>query len=237
MGLYFDQQTEQLKARRVVPPPDDVDQRAPDAPLIVPFKEGWAVQPPQPPAFRARLRHSALFPWDADFNDNASKLFVPGPQGFENQAWQPPAPARASRPALLFAATSRGDEGTQAPFVPPWLFASPLQTFPALQSDVRSATPSYNAGPQVGAIKSMPNIVNPTVLKAAPGTLFAINVVAAGSGGGALYDAATLLGAVIQNQVCAIPTTATQPIVLDWPCQAGILLVPGTGQVLSAKWV
>jgi hypothetical protein len=74
-----------------------------------------------------------------------------------------------------------------------------------------------------------------TVLKAAPGRLVRINVVVAGSAAGSANDVATTGAAGVGNQIAAIPNTIG-PIPLDWPCATGIVIVPGTGQTLTAAF-
>ena len=111
-----------------------------------------------------------------------------------------------------------------------------FSSFPNNQANPASATPSYNAGPQIGAIYSLPNITEPTLLKASPGTLFAITLVAGGSVAGGFYDCNIIAAASQATQVSPIPTTGGPVFLFEWPCQYGIVIVPGAGQVLAAKW-
>lgn len=192
---------------------------------------GWEVQAVQPPAIRFWQKIAALLPGDAaDINDQRPMIF-PFAGGWEIQSFQPPVPAR--RPSSMSAALARGDDGNAAILVPPWVFATAATTFPDSQAVAAAAIPSWNAGPQIGAVKSMPNIITPTVLKAGPGTLFAVTVVVAGTAAGGAFD---VNQNVAVNEFFVIPNTPGIYI-LEWPCQQGILLVPGAGQTLAAKWV
>ena len=163
-----------------------------------------------------------------------SKLAIPFAEGWKIELFQPPVVSRKA--SAVAAATQRGDEGNQFILIPPWLMASPRATFPNYQANPAAATPSYNAGPQVGSISSMPNIINPTLLKASPGTLFAIVVVAGGTGAGAFYDCNSIAAASSLTQVSPIPTSGGPLFLFEWPCQYGIVVIPGAGQVLAAKW-
>jgi len=243
MGLYFDQQQQedQFRPRRGLaagtfdPSSGYVD----SAPLFVDlYKEGWAVQPVQPPALRFWQRiGGAMRGDDGGFGDFASPLKVPPVEGWRVQDFQPQYPfnPNGSSPRPQAGALARGDDGIYGIFVPPWAFAKPNLSFPDVQSDVRAATPSYDAGAQVGAIKSQPNIYQPTLLKAAPGYVFSLVVNTAGSAPGTINDCTTIGAASAANQVAPIPNT-TGVYKLDWPFQNGIVIVPGTGQVIAAKW-
>jgi hypothetical protein len=93
----------------------------------------------------------------------------------------------------------------------------------------------YPITPRPGGSLSSLNISAATVVKARPGTLFRVSVTTAGSAAGAVYDAATTGGNVAANLVAAIPDAAGV-IELEWPVANGILIVPGTGQVLSVSY-
>lgn len=88
--------------------------------------------------------------------------------------------------------------------------------------------------PRYGGNASKLDISTPTVVKAAPGTLFRVSVTTAGSTTGAIYDAASGSGTAAQL-VATIPET---PGVYEfvWPCFSGILVVPGTAQVVSVSF-
>ena len=60
-------------------------------------------------------------------------------------------------------------------------------------------------------------------------------VVVAGTVPGSVNDAATVAGAAVANQVFAVPNTVGSYLV-DFPCLAGIVVTPGTGQTLSVSY-
>ncbi len=87
-----------------------------------------------------------------------------------------------------------------------------------------------------GGITPVYNITAATVIKATPGRLVRISVVTAGSAAGTANDCATTGAAAATNEIAAIPNTVGQ-IMLDWPCATGIVVVPGTSQVLAVSFV
>lgn len=195
----------------------------------------FAAQDFQPPAQRVYQRYAAALRADAADQDDLGPLFVPVPSGWVVQGFQPSVPWRTGRFAFG-AVIAQGDGGTAAIFVPPWTFASPAKNFPDYQNLAPGALPTWNAGAPPGAIKSQPNINLPIALKSAPGNLLVINVVVAGTTPGGVYDVAGIFPTTL-NQIAVIPNTVDgKPLVYDWPCQNGILIVPGLGQVVSAKW-
>lgn len=92
----------------------------------------------------------------------------------------------------------------------------------APQETAAGATPVYD-------------IAAATVVKDAPGQLLGISVITAGSTAGTANDCATTGAAAIGNQLFAIPdTVGFYPV--NWACATGIVLVPGTGQVLACVY-
>jgi hypothetical protein len=93
-------------------------------------------------------------------------------------------------------------------------------------------------GPQPGGNSTALNITAAAVIKALPGTVFRIAVVAPGSAGVlTLNDVATVGAAAAANQIVSIPFgNLVGAIPLDWPCAAGIVVssVPTGGQVSIA---
>lgn len=87
-----------------------------------------------------------------------------------------------------------------------------------------------------GGASATLNISAATVVKATPGRLVRINVVAAGSTAGTANDCATTGAAATGNQIASLPN-AVGPIELKWPCATGIVVVPGTGQTLAVSFV
>lgn len=76
------------------------------------------------------------------------------------------------------------------------------------------------------------NITAATVVKATPGTVLRFNVVAAGTTVGTINDCATTGAAAAANAVAAIPELVGT-VEIDWTFATGIVVVPGTGQVVS----
>lgn len=83
------------------------------------------------------------------------------------------------------------------------------------------------------------NITTPTVILAAKGRLVQIAVVVAGAAAGTANDCATTGAAAASNQFCSIPNTissAAPVLSIDWPCNTGIVIVPGSGQTLAVTY-
>lgn len=74
-----------------------------------------------------------------------------------------------------------------------------------------------------------------TVVKAVPGTVIQLNVLAAGSGTGTVNDCATTAAVATANEIAVIPETVG-PLLLNFPCLVGITITPGTGQELSVSY-
>jgi hypothetical protein len=246
MTLYFEQNDQEnvTPMRRPYRPnlnalagDDGIEGRFNNAPLsLAPV---WQTTPQewQPPTLRFWQRYAGIMRADVVSRAEFGSGIIPFAGGWEVLAFQPPVPFVTSKARMLGGSTARGDDGIASILIPPWQFATPLKTFPDVQSRADAAIPSYNAGPQVGSIKSMPNITTPTLLKAGPGTLFSIITVAAGTTAGAVYDSNSIAGAVAANEISPIPTSGGPIFLFEWPCQYGIVVIPGAGQILSVKWV
>ena len=76
----------------------------------------------------------------------------------------------------------------------------------------------------------------PTVVSTRPGQLLRVSVVRAGTTPGAVHDAEALAGVSASNRIATIPRTIAIYDV-DWPCDFGIVVVPGAGQVLAVMFV
>lgn len=74
-----------------------------------------------------------------------------------------------------------------------------------------------------------------TVVKAQPGMIASMVVEVAGSATGNINDAATTAAVTTGNQVAVIPTTVGVTK-LNFPCLAGIVVTPGTGQAVSVAY-
>lgn len=79
------------------------------------------------------------------------------------------------------------------------------------------------------------NITGATVIKATPGRVFKVSVIVGGSAAGTINDVATTAAAASTNQIGTAPTTVGTTD-FNWPCAAGIVVVPGTGQTLAVTW-
>jgi len=87
-----------------------------------------------------------------------------------------------------------------------------------------------------GAAGSALNIAAATVIKDAPGSIVTVSVVTAGSSTGGVYDFAATTGYGAAEQVGTIPEAVGTYPFYSFPCFTGILVVPGTGQVLSVSF-
>lgn len=98
----------------------------------------------------------------------------------------------------------------------------------------------YPIVPREGGSQSKLDITAATVVKASPGTLYRVSVITAATAGtmGA-YDAATTGGASASSAIFSASSNwpaAGTVIELQWPCQAGIVVNPGTGGVVSVSF-
>jgi hypothetical protein len=80
------------------------------------------------------------------------------------------------------------------------------------------------------------DIAAATVVKAAPGTIYQVNVIVAGSTVGTVNDCATTGAAAVANQIATIPDTVGNYAVGPFPMETGIVIVPGTGQTVSVSY-
>lgn len=93
----------------------------------------------------------------------------------------------------------------------------------------------YPIFPRQGGDKSNLNVTAATVVKATPGTVWTVNVTTAGSAPGTVHDVATTGAAAAANLVAEIPNTVGT-YTLTFPCLTGIVVTPGTGQVVSVAY-
>ena len=110
-----------------------------------------------------------------------------------------------------------------------------MSGFPNSQSNHGGAIPVYLV-PGGPSPTTALNISTPTVVKAAPGSVLMVVVLTAGSSPGSVNDCTTSGAAAQANQVATIPNSVGS-IFVDFPCLAGITVVPGTGQVVSAAYL
>ena len=74
-----------------------------------------------------------------------------------------------------------------------------------------------------------------TVVKTAPGVVITVAITTAGTTAGAVYDTATTSGNIAANLVASLPNTVGL-YQIGFPCVTGILIVPGSGQVVSVAY-
>lgn len=88
----------------------------------------------------------------------------------------------------------------------------------------------------VGGDKWYPDISSATVVKASAGRCVRVSVITAGTTPGLVYDNnATGASNTTANQFGTIPNTVGTTE-FEWPCGAGIVVVPGTGQVVAVAF-
>jgi hypothetical protein len=83
--------------------------------------------------------------------------------------------------------------------------------------------------------KTKLNISTQQVLKTAPGRVYRLIVVTAGSTNGTVSDAATVGAVAAANLIFEIPNTVGA-YEINWPYFAGLIVTPGTGQVIAVNW-
>jgi hypothetical protein len=86
------------------------------------------------------------------------------------------------------------------------------------------------------------NISTPTLVVAvskdqslAQARVVRVNVLVAGTTAGTVNDSASVAGAGAANEIAALPNVVG-PILIDFPILAGLVIVPGTGQVVSVSY-
>lgn len=79
------------------------------------------------------------------------------------------------------------------------------------------------------------NISAATVVKVTAGRIVKVQVLTAGTTVGTVNDLNVTTGAALANQVAAIPNSVG-PFDISMPCSTGILVVPGTGQVVAVSY-
>ncbi|WP_244116436.1 hypothetical protein [Burkholderia gladioli] len=94
--------------------------------------------------------------------------------------------------------------------------------------------------PRPGGALSALDVSAATAIKTSPGTLVRITVLAVATGGtfGA-YDAATTGAAATANAIVQYASgypAVGSVITLEWPCNTGIVVNPGTGGAVSVSY-
>jgi hypothetical protein len=97
-------------------------------------------------------------------------------------------------------------------------------------------TPSAPLGvDRIPGAQTALNLTAATVIQASPGRLALVSVIVAGSAVGSASDAAAVADVAAGNQIATIPNTVGV-FDVDWPCLAGIVVTPGTGQTISVAY-
>ncbi len=92
-----------------------------------------------------------------------------------------------------------------------------------------------NTGPTLGGAFSQYDISSTTLIKSASGVLYRVSVTTAGTTTGAIYDT-NATGSVGASNLVAVIPEAVGVYEFIWPCQTGIVVVPGTSQVISVAY-
>lgn len=92
-----------------------------------------------------------------------------------------------------------------------------------------------STGPTPGGAFVKYDISATTLIKSVSGVLFRVSVTTAGSTTGSLYDT-NATGSIGASNLAAVIPSAVGVYEFLWPCQTGIVIVPGTGQVLSVSY-
>jgi hypothetical protein len=105
-----------------------------------------------------------------------------------------------------------------------------LTTAKNLVTAINAVISSYAS---ISGSNSTVGIATTTVVKAAPGRLCTVVVTTAGSGAGTAYDAAA--AGATTRPLFTIPNT-TGIYVVNMPTNYGLVIVPGSGQVVAVSW-
>lgn len=92
-----------------------------------------------------------------------------------------------------------------------------------------------NTGPTLGGAFSQYDISSTTLIKSASGVLYRVSVTTAGTTTGSIYDT-NATGSVGASNLVAVIPEAVGVYEFIWPCQTGIVVVPGTSQVISVAY-
>lgn len=79
------------------------------------------------------------------------------------------------------------------------------------------------------------NITADAVITDQPARLARISVLVAGTTPGSANDCTKTTDVADENAVAAIPNEVGV-YEIDWPCLAGIVITPGTGQTVAVAW-
>lgn len=113
--------------------------------------------------------------------------------------------------------------------------ASPSDIMTTLKNIVLALNEASNIYRQVQGISTAEKISAPTVIKSSPGRVASVSVTTAGSTAGTMYDAVSLTDTTSPFYI--IPAAiGTTPYIVNLPTDSGIVVVPGTGQVLTVSF-
>lgn len=99
---------------------------------------------------------------------------------------------------------------------------------------LNGATQAFN---NVNGVSTTEAISTTTVVKTTPGRVASVSIITAGSTTGTIYDSSSKQ--VTTAPLWVIPEAAKstgEPYVVNLPTDVGILVVPGSGQVLTLSW-
>ncbi len=105
-----------------------------------------------------------------------------------------------------------------------------LTTLKNLVEAVNNASRVYL---NVNGVSTTETISAPTIVKSSPGRIAAVSVTTAGSTTGLIYDSAVLTN--LTKKLYVIPDTVgfySVPL----PANYGVVVVPGTGQIVTLSW-
>lgn len=90
--------------------------------------------------------------------------------------------------------------------------------------------------PTPGGNATTLNITAATILKGAPGRIYTVSVVTAGTAVGAVYDSIALTGNTTANQLGTIPQAVGTYQFAGMPTASGIVIVPPTGGAVAVSF-
>lgn len=113
--------------------------------------------------------------------------------------------------------------------------ASASDILSALKNIVVALNNASQAYINVNGASSTEAITGATLLKASAGRVASVSVITAGSTTGKIYDSNSV--SLTTTPLYVIPEAVSNtPYVVNMPCDAGIVIVPGTGQSVTVSW-
>ena len=103
-------------------------------------------------------------------------------------------------------------------------------------TDVRTAlTDPFGGQITATSLLAAYNITTATVVKASPGYIGSVSVLVSAGTEGSINNCTNTGSVATSNQITNIPTlVGVYPI--NWPCEVGICITPGTGQTLAVSY-